>query len=152
MSAPNQKKSGGSMGGGPMGGMPVGEKAKNFKGTVKKLLQYMGKYKIALVIVVVLAVLSTVFNIVGPKILGLVTTEIGEGIMRMVTGAENGINFVYIGKIAAVLLGLYLISSGFGYLQHSQDRARVNRGGSVRGIRLINRKNMVRQNLEGTNA
>ncbi|HNX64457.1 MAG TPA: ABC transporter ATP-binding protein [Oscillospiraceae bacterium] len=116
MSAPNQKKSGGSMGG-PMGGMPVGEKAKNFKGTVKKLLQYMGKYKIALVIVVVLAVLSTVFNIVGPKILGLVTTEIGEGIMRMITGAESGINFVYIGKIAAVLLGLYLISSGFGYLQ-----------------------------------
>lgn len=117
MRAPNQKKSGGHMGGGPMGGMPVGEKAKNFKGTVKKLLQYMGKHKLALVIVVVLAVLSTVFNIIGPKILGLVTTEIGEGIMRMITGAEDGINFVYIGKIAAVLIGLYLISSGFGYLQ-----------------------------------
>ena len=118
MSAPNQRKSGGPMGGGPMGGMPVGEKAKNFKGTVKKLLQYMGKYKMALVIVVVLAVLSTVFNIVGPKILGLVTTEIAEGIMRMITGAENGINFVYIGKIAAILLGLYLVSAGFGYLQN----------------------------------
>lgn len=82
---------------GPMGGPPkmgmVTEKAKDFKGTLKKLLKYLGRYKIAIVIVLVFAMLSTVFSIVGPKILGEATTILFEGIMNMISENGLGIDF-----------------------------------------------------------
>ena len=75
------------MGHGPgPGGMMPGEKAKNFKGTAKKLLQYMGRYKIGVFTVLVFAVASTVFGITGPKILGNATTELFNGLVAKVTG------------------------------------------------------------------
>lgn len=116
----NQRRPRGPMGRGPGGnhGMGSTEKAKDFKGSVLKLLGYMGKYKLALIIVAILAVLATVFNIFGPKILGLVTTEIAEGMMRMISGAAEGINFAYIGKIILILIGLYILSAGLNYLQN----------------------------------
>ncbi len=83
---------------GPMGRPPkmgmVAEKAKDFKGTLKKLLKYLGRYKIAIVIVLVFAMLSTVFSIVGPKILGEATTILFEGIMNMISENGLGIDFV----------------------------------------------------------
>ena len=107
------------MGGGPgMGGHGmVGEKAKDFKGSMKKLLAYLGKYKIRIFIVLLFAVASTVFTIIGPKILGNVTTELFNGIMRKISGSEQGINFTYIAQIMWWLLGLYVVSALFSYLQ-----------------------------------
>ena len=87
----NTKKSSGQ--GGPMGGGPAammgagGAKAKDFRGTMKKLIQYLGRYKIALIAVLIFAVLSTVFSILGPKILGQATTIVFEGIMNTITGS-----------------------------------------------------------------
>lgn len=98
------------------GGMMPGEKAKNFKGTMKKLLEYMGKFKFAVILVVVLTLFSTVFNIVGPKILGTATTEIATGVVAVATGTGT-MNFAAIGKTVLILLGLYIISAVFLYLQ-----------------------------------
>ena len=81
--APKAPRGRGPMGGGPMGGMGKGEKAKNFKGTMKKLLGYMKQYRIAIVIVIIFAVASTVFSIVGPKILGNVTNSISDDVIRI---------------------------------------------------------------------
>lgn len=106
---------GGPFGGGPMGGAVV--KAKDFKGSAKKLLAYMDKYKPAVILVLLLAVLSTVFTIVGPKILGNVTTELFSGIMNTISGSGAGINFSYIHKLIWVLVGFYIVSAGFSYLQ-----------------------------------
>ena len=111
---------GGPMGrGGPMGGMgmPV-QKAKNFRGTLFRLLGYFAPQKVLLSVVVATAILSTVFNIVGPKILGLATTKLFEGFVAKlyhVPGAH--IDFTYIGHVLLILIGLYLISSVFGYIQ-----------------------------------
>lgn len=105
----------GPFGGGPMGGAVV--KAKDFKGSAKKLLAYMDKYKPAVILVLLLAVLSTVFTIVGPKILGNVTTELFSGIMNTISGSGAGINFSYIHKLIWVLVGFYIVSAGFSYLQ-----------------------------------
>ncbi len=111
---------GGPMGrGGPMGGMgmPV-QKAKNFRGTLFRLLGYFAPQKFLLIVVVITAILSTVFNIVGPKILGLATTKLFEGFvakLRHVPGAH--IDFTYIGHVLLILLVLYLISAGFSYIQ-----------------------------------
>ncbi|MGO5052047.1 ABC transporter ATP-binding protein [Lachnospiraceae bacterium LCP25S3_G4] len=104
--------------GGPMGhgGMGAGEKAKDFKGTIKKLMNYMGHYKIAIFFVVLFAIGSTVFNIVGPKILGKATTEIFKGLVGKVSGG-SGIDFSKIGKILLLLLCLYLISALFSFVQ-----------------------------------
>ncbi|HOV40569.1 MAG TPA: ABC transporter ATP-binding protein, partial [Oscillospiraceae bacterium] len=88
-----------------------------FKGAFKKLIAYMGKYKAAVLIVIILAVASTIFNIVGPKILGLVTTELYNGIMEKITGTGDGIDFGYIRNIMFILIGFYAVSAGFGYLQ-----------------------------------
>ena len=96
-------------------GVPV-EKAKDFKGTMKKLLQYLGAYKISIVAVIIFAIGSTVFNIVGPKILGRATTEIFKGLVRKVSGG-SGIDFTKIGKILGMLLVLYLCSALFSYIQ-----------------------------------
>lgn len=101
---------------GPHGPMAPGEKAKDFKGTIKKLLGYIGKYKIGLVAVLIFAIGSTVFNIVGPKILSKATTELFEGLMRKVQGT-GGIDFTKIGKILIFLLGLYVVSAIFSFVQ-----------------------------------
>ena len=107
----------GPMGGGPgRMGAPV-EKAKDFKGTLKKLLKYLGKYKIAIIIVIIFAILSTVFSIVGPKILGEATTILFEGLMNMISENGLGIDFDGIKKILLTLLGLYIISAVFSYAQ-----------------------------------
>lgn len=106
--------------GGPMGGpggMGVVEKAKDFKGSLGKLMAYLSPFKWAIIIVGVLAAASSVFSIFGPKILGEATDELVSGITSVVTGAEGGIDFGYIGKILLILLGLYLVSAGFSYCQ-----------------------------------
>lgn len=104
--------------GGPMGhgpGMP-GEKAKDFKGTMKKLMSYLGEFKAAIFFVVLFAVGSTVFNIAGPKILGKATTELFNGLVGKVSGGA-GIDFGRIGRILVFLLGLYVCSALFSFIQ-----------------------------------
>ncbi len=102
------------MGRGP-GAMPI-EKAKNFKGTLKKLFGYLAQFKFMLTIVFICAIISTIFNIIGPRILGNITTEIYEGVMKMLTGI-GGIDFEAIGKIVAILLSIYIVSVIFSYIQ-----------------------------------
>lgn len=99
------------------GGPPIAmEKAKDFKGTVKKLWRYLSKYKIALIIVILFTIASTVFSVVGPKILGNATTELFNGVISKYTGGA-GINFTKIGKILLFLLALYICSAIFSYIQ-----------------------------------
>ena len=104
--------------GGPMGPGPgaPGEKAKDFKGTISKILAYMGHYKIALGFVIVFAIISTVFNVAGPKILSKATTELFTGLMSKLSGG-SGIDFGKIGKILIALLCIYVVSSVFSFLQ-----------------------------------
>lgn len=102
---------------GPMGPGPrVAEKPKDFKGTLKKLISSMKEYKWRLAIIIVFAIASTVFMIIGPKILGNATTEIFNGIMSKITGGA-GIDFAKIAQILFFLLGLYIISAIFSYIQ-----------------------------------
>ncbi len=102
---------------GPMGrGMMPGEKAKDFRGSVGKLLNYMGRYKIALVFVLIFAICGTAFNIVGPKILSKATTEIFNGLVSKLSGGD-GIDFAKIGRILLILIGLYGISACFSFVQ-----------------------------------
>ena len=104
---------------GPMGGPGKKslEKAKDFKGTTKKLInEYLSKYKTALIIVFIFAIGSTIFTIVGPKILGNATTEIFNGIVGKISGG-TGIDFGKIGKILLTLIGLYVISALFSFIQ-----------------------------------
>lgn len=99
------------------GGPPMSvEKAKDFKGTIKKLWGYLSKYKIALIIVVLFTIASTIFSVVGPKILGNATTELFNGVISKYTGGA-GINFTKIGKILLFLLALYICSAIFSYIQ-----------------------------------
>ena len=99
------------------GGPPMSvEKAKDFKGTVKKLWGYLSKYKIALIIVILFTIASTIFSVVGPKILGNATTELFNGVISKYTGGA-GINFTKIGKILLFLLALYICSAIFSYIQ-----------------------------------
>ncbi len=110
----------GPMGGhGPMGGGPMmpGAKAKDFKGSMKKLLRHMAQYKFRILLVMLFAVASTVFMIVGPKILGNATTEMANGIMRKVMGTGDGIDFGAIARILMSLVILYVISAAFSYIQ-----------------------------------
>ena len=102
-----------------MGGghMKMGqEKAKDFKGTMKKLISYLSPYKLAILLVIVFAIGSSVFNIVGPKILGNATTEIYTGLMNKINGT-GGIDFAKIGKIILFALGLYAVSALFSMIQ-----------------------------------
>ena len=101
---------------GPHSGMMPGEKAKDFKGTFRKLLSYMGRYKIALIAVMIFAAGSTVFNIIGPKVLAKATTELFEGMMAKFAGT-GGINFQRIGQILLLLLGLYALSALLSFVQ-----------------------------------
>lgn len=110
------KRNGPKFGSGGMHGMRGGEKAKDFKGTLGKLFKYLRPYYFRLVIVVIFASASTVFAIVGPKILAKATDKLSEGIMAKVAGT-GGIDFDYIGQIILILVGLYLISALFSYIQ-----------------------------------
>ena len=102
---------------GPMvRGMMPGEKAKDFRGSVGKLLNYMGRYKIALVFVIIFAICGTAFNIVGPKILSKATTEIFNGLLSKLSGG-SGIDFGKIGRILLILIGLYGVSACFSFIQ-----------------------------------
>lgn len=105
----------GPMGGGPKGSAPV-EKAKDIKGTTKKLAGILSKYKIAVIIVIIFAVGSTIFSIVGPKILGNATTEIYTGLMNKINGT-GGIDFTKIGQIILWVIGLYGTSAVFNLIQ-----------------------------------
>ena len=102
--------------GGPMA-MMKGDKARDFRGTMRKLIQYLGSYRIPILIVMLFAVASTVFNIIGPKILGKATTKLFEGVMGEIAGTGTGIDFGYIGQILLITLALYLGSSLFGFIQ-----------------------------------
>ncbi len=97
--------------------MRGGEKAKNFRATVKKLASYLNKYKIKIIIVFIFAAGSAVFTIIGPKILGGVTTDLFEGILGKIQGTGEGIDFNSIGTTLLFLLGLFIISSLFSYIQ-----------------------------------
>lgn len=93
------------------------EKAKDFKGTMKQLFHSLSKYKISLFFVILFSIGSAIFSIIGPKILGRATTEIYNGLIGKVLGTSAGINFAKIGGILLTLLGLYIISMLFSYIQ-----------------------------------
>ncbi len=105
--------------GGPMGGMGSmmpGVKARDFKGTMKKLIGYLSKYKLALIVVLIFAVASTAANIAGPKILGQATTTLFEGVMAQLANSGS-IDFDRIGRLILTALALYLASAMFAYIQ-----------------------------------
>ena len=104
------------MGHGPGRGMMPGEKAKDFTGTIQKLFAYLGSYRIVLGVVILFAIGSTVFNIIGPKVLSKVTTELFNGLVAKVSGT-GGIDFEKIGRILFLLLGIYCISAVFNFIQ-----------------------------------
>lgn len=101
---------------GPHGGMRGGAKAKDFKGSLKKLVKYMSVYKVQMLFVAVFAVCGTVFTIVGPKILGKATTEIFNGLVSKVSGG-SGMDFGKIGQILLITLGLYVVSALCSFIQ-----------------------------------
>ena len=107
------KQSGGHIGGGVFA---PGEKPKNFKGSMKKLLAYLGSYKIAIIIVMILAAVATVFSVAGPKIMAKATNALFDGLMKKIAGT-GGIDFDYIGKVLLFTLGLYLFSSVVSFVQ-----------------------------------
>ena len=102
--------------GGPKGPGATVEHAENFKGTLNKILSYLKQYKISLIFVILFAIGSTIFTIIGPKILGNITTEIFSGLMKKITNTGS-INFNYIGKITLILVIIYVVSSIFSCLQ-----------------------------------
>ena len=102
---------------GPMGhGMQPGEKPKDLKGSLGKLLSYIGNFKAAIIVVMIFAAASTVFNVIGPKILGKATTALSEGLMAKIQGTGS-IDFTYIGQILLFVLGLYVCSAAFNFIQ-----------------------------------
>jgi len=101
--------------GGPMQQMMEGDKARNFKDTMRKLMTYLNEYKFQIGIVILFAVASTVFNIVGPKILGNATTRLFEGILAEIAGTGS-IDFEYIGNILLTMFVLYVFSGVFAYI------------------------------------
>ncbi len=119
--AGGMRPGGGMMGPGGPGAMMKGEKAKDFAGTMKKLVAYLEKYRLAILVVMVFALGSTVFSIVGPKILGKATTKLFEGVVGIAAGGaasgNAGVDFGYIGKILLTVLSLYIVSAIFSYIQ-----------------------------------
>lgn len=114
---PQQRRPMGPFGhGGPMA-MIKGDKARDFRGTMRKLLAYLGTYRLAILGVMVIAIASTVFTIIGPKLLGQATTRLFEGVLAQIAGSSEGIDFDYIGRILLLTLFLYLLSSLFSYIQ-----------------------------------
>jgi ATP-binding cassette, subfamily B, multidrug efflux pump len=117
---PQQQQRGGPMGRGPMGHGPAGAmmpgaKAQDFKGTMARLIQYLGRYRLSILVVFVFAIASTAANIIGPKILGQATTALFEGSVAQMNGTGS-IDFAYIARILLFTLGLYLVSALFSYL------------------------------------
>jgi ATP-binding cassette subfamily B multidrug efflux pump len=114
-----QKPTGGPTGGpfGIGGGIQIhGEKAHDFKGTTRKFLKYIGEFKIQVLIVIIFAIVSTGFVIIGPKIIGRATTRLFEGVLRQISGAGTGIDFKYIGIMVLLAIGLYFLSAIFSYI------------------------------------
>jgi ATP-binding cassette subfamily B multidrug efflux pump len=110
----------GPMGGGhgPMGVMMSGEKAKSFKKTIRTFLQYLKPYRVSFILVFIFAIASTIFTIIGPKLLGNATTRLFEGVVAKAMNVPGAaIDFSYIGKIVLILVGLYLLSALFSYIQ-----------------------------------
>lgn len=108
----------GAMGGGPGHNVPMtGAKAKDFKGSMSRLLKYIGNYKGAIITVFIFAIASTIFTIIGPKLMGNATTVLFEGVMGQISGSGEGIDFVKVGQILITLLVLYGISALFSYIQ-----------------------------------
>jgi ATP-binding cassette subfamily B multidrug efflux pump len=108
---------GGPMGrGGPMA-MMKGDKPRDFKDTMIRLMRYLGAYKISILFAMVIAMTATVFTIAGPKIMGQATTAIFEGVMGEISGSGTGIDFAYIARILIITLSLYLMSSILSYIQ-----------------------------------
>ncbi len=102
--------------GGPMGGMGPGEKAKDFKGTIRKLLSYIGRYKIAVAFVMLFAASSTVFSIIGPKVLSSAITDLFTGLGMKIAGT-GGIDFAKISATLLTLVGMYLLSAALSFAQ-----------------------------------
>ena len=102
--------------GGPRGMGMAPEKAKDFKGTMRSLLAELGHYKFRLIAVIVFAVLSTIFNIAGPKVLAKATTALATGWVAKLRGTGS-IDFGYIAKVLLFLVGLYALSALFSYIQ-----------------------------------
>ena len=99
------------------GSMGSGEKAKNFKGTIRRLLAYLKAFRLQFAIVLLFAVASATFGIFGPKLLGMATTKIFEGAINQLSGIGDGIDIKYVGRIIVILMGLYGLSSLFSYFQ-----------------------------------
>ena len=108
---------GGFGGHGGHGMLMPGEKASDFKGTISRLIKYLGAYKISILVCFVFSAASAVFSIVGPKILGQATTKLFEGAMGKITGSGVGIDFSVIARILLTLALLYVLSALFGYIQ-----------------------------------
>ena len=100
----------------PRPGKQTTERAKDFKGTLRQLLSALSQYKLSLIVVMVFAILSTIFNIAGPKILAKATTALATGWIAKLRGI-GGIDFAYIGKILLILLAMYLCSAAFSFIQ-----------------------------------
>ncbi|MDF1499619.1 MAG: ABC transporter ATP-binding protein [Anaerolineales bacterium] len=107
----------GPMGHGGPAAMLPGDKPRNFKGTMVKLGRYLGPYLVPIVIVMLFAAASTVFTILGPKVLGKATTRLFEGVVGQIAGSGAGIDFDYIGRVLLTVLGLYLSSAFFSFIQ-----------------------------------
>lgn len=114
--APQRSQHRGPFGGGPMA-MMKGDTARDFKGTMRKLIAYLGPHKLVTVIVIILSMVSTVFTIFGPKILGNATTKLFEGVIEQITGSGPGIDFNAIGQILLTALGLYVLAAILSYVQ-----------------------------------
>jgi ATP-binding cassette, subfamily B, multidrug efflux pump len=104
--------------GGPMGGAMPGDRARNFKGTMKTLINYLKPYRVSIIFVLLLSIASTVFMILGPKILGNATTRLFEGAMGKLSNVPGAaIDFNYIGNTVLLLIGLYVASAICSYIQ-----------------------------------
>ena len=109
---------GGPMAGGPMGAMRGGEKPKSFRKAMKTFLKYLAPYRVSLVLVLIFAIASTIFTILGPKMLGNATTKLFQGIVAKVMHVPGAtVDFHYIGRIAIILLCLYVASAIFSFIQ-----------------------------------
>ena len=113
---PPKRRGHGPGGPGGPGMMPV-EKAKDFKGSIGKLIAYIGRYKLAIFVVMIFAVVGTVFNVVGPKVLGKATTTLSDGLMAKIAGT-GGIDLTRISRILLFVLALYVFSAIFTFVQH----------------------------------
>ncbi len=101
--------------GGPMSRMRKGDQAVNFKGTMSKLIEYLQAHRIKIIVVMIFAIASTLFNIVGPRYLGKATTKLFEGVLAEISGTGT-VDFDYIGEILLLMLVLYLLSAVFAYV------------------------------------